>query len=55
MDLTRRDAIALGASAFALTLLPFRASAAADDAIAAFTGGADAAEGGVSLTTPEIA
>ena len=55
MDLTRRDALALGASTFALTLLPFRASAAADDAIATFTGGAATTDGGVSLTTPEIA
>ena len=36
-------------------MLPFRANAAADDAIAAFTGGADVADSGVTLTAPEIA
>lgn len=55
MSFTRRDTLALGLGAAALTLLPFRVSAAADDAIAAFTGGADVAEGGVDLTAPEIA
>ena len=55
MKITRRDALALGLGAAAVTLLPMRVSAAADDAIAAFTGGAEAGEGGVSLTAPEIA
>ncbi len=55
MKLTRRDALALGLGATAASLLPFRASAAADDAIAAFTGGADVGEGGITLTAPEIA
>ena len=55
MDFTRRETLALGAGAVALTLLPFRANAAAEDAIAAFTGGADVADGGVNLTAPEIA
>ena len=36
-------------------MLPFRVNAASDDAITAFTGGADVAEGGVTLTAPEIA
>ncbi len=36
-------------------MLPFRVHAAADEAIAAFTGGADVADGGVTLTAPEIA
>ena len=55
MEFSRRDTLALGAGAVALTILPFQATAAADDMIAAFTGGADLAEGGVTLTAPEIA
>lgn len=56
MSFSRRDTLALGAGAVALTVLPMGASAsAADDAIAAFTGGADTGEGGVTLTAPEIA
>ncbi|MEC7298846.1 MAG: thiosulfate oxidation carrier protein SoxY [Pseudomonadota bacterium] len=55
MSITRRDTLALGLGAAALTILPFRLSAATEDAIAAFTGGADVAEGGVDLTAPEIA
>ncbi|WP_136637272.1 thiosulfate oxidation carrier protein SoxY [Pseudooceanicola onchidii] len=55
MSITRRDTLALGLGAAALTVLPFRVSAAADDAIAAFTGGADMADSGVELTAPEIA
>jgi len=55
MEFTRRDTLALGMGAVVLTMLPLHATAAADDAIAAFTGGADVAEGGVTLTAPEIA
>lgn len=55
MNLTRRDALALGLGATAASLLPLRAVAAADDAIAAFTGGAEIGSGGVTLTAPEIA
>jgi len=55
MDFSRRETLALGLGAAALTILPFRVSAATDDAIAAFTGGADIAEGGVTLGAPEIA
>ena len=55
MEFSRRDTLALGAGAVALTILPFQATAAADDMIAAFTGGADVADGGVTLTAPEIA
>lgn len=41
MKLTRRDALAIGLGATAVAMLPpLRASAAADEAIAAFTGGA---------------
>lgn len=55
MEFSRRETLALGLGAAVLTLMPFRANAAAEDAIAAFTGGADMADGGVTLTAPEIA
>ncbi|WP_372990044.1 thiosulfate oxidation carrier protein SoxY [Sulfitobacter sp.] len=56
MEFTRRNAIVMGASAFAALALPKLAFAAAsDDAIAAFTGGAELADTGVTLTAPEIA
>jgi sulfur-oxidizing protein SoxY len=55
MDFTRRDTLALGLGAVALTVLPFRVNAAVDDVIAQFTGGAAMAETGVTLTAPEIA
>ena len=55
MQLTRRETLALGFAAGALTVLPFRAVAAAEDKIAAFTGGAEVGSGGITLTAPEIA
>lgn len=55
MEFSRRETIALGLGAVALTILPLRANAAVDDLIAGFTGGADVADGGVTLTAPEIA
>ncbi len=55
MELSRRETLALGLGAAFLTIMPLRANAAAEDAIAAFTGGADMADGGVTLTAPEIA
>ena len=56
MELTRRDAFALGAGAAALAFMPKLAWAdETQTAIDAFTGGAEVAEGGVDLTTPEIA
>ncbi len=55
MDFSRRDTLALGLGAAALTMLPFRVNAAADDAIAAFTGGASVEDGGIDLDAPEIA
>ncbi len=57
MKLTRREALLTGSSAlavFGLAGVPAFASAA-DDAIAALTGGADLGEGAVTLTAPEIA
>ena len=55
MKLTRRDALALGAGATAMAFLPFRASAAGEELIADFTGGADIGSGGLTLDAPEIA
>ena len=55
MEMTRRDAIAMGAGALLIAGLPIRASAAAEEAIAAFTGGAEIGSGDISLTAPEIA
>ncbi len=57
MDFTRRNILALGSGAFAVATfagLPAFASKT-DDAIAAFTGGADVTDGGVVMTAPEIA
>lgn len=55
MKLTRRDAMAMGLGATIVAMLPMRATAAAEEAIAAFTGGADVGEGNITLTAPEIA
>ncbi len=59
MNLSRRQALALGGAAVSVTLLPVSFAFAASDAstaeIAAFTGGATAGEGSIELTTPEIA
>ena len=55
MTFSRRDTLALGAGAVAFTILPFQLNAASDELIAEFTGGADVAEGGLTLTAPEIA
>ena len=57
MEFTRRNILALGSGAFAAASfagMPAFASKT-DDAIAAFTGGASVAEGGIELTAPEIA
>ncbi|MGH1426020.1 MAG: thiosulfate oxidation carrier protein SoxY [Pseudooceanicola sp.] len=56
MDFTRRETLALGASAALLTVLPLGVNAkGTDEAIAAFTGGAAMADAGIDLTAPEIA
>ena len=57
MNLTRRNALALGAGLTAFAMLPQIAVAAGDvnASIAAFTGGAKVANEGVELTAPEIA
>ena len=56
MELTRRNAIVMGAAAILAAGLPVRGhAAAADDLIAAFTGGAQVGAGDITLTAPEIA
>ncbi|MFV1531477.1 MULTISPECIES: thiosulfate oxidation carrier protein SoxY [unclassified Phaeobacter] len=55
MEFSRRDTLGLGLGAAALTMLPLRVVAAAEDRIAEFTGGADMADTGLTLTAPEIA
>ncbi|MCK5922859.1 MAG: thiosulfate oxidation carrier protein SoxY [Methylococcales bacterium] len=55
MKLTRREAMAMGLGATAVAMLPMRVSAAGQGAVAEFTGGAEAGEGNVTLTAPEIA
>ncbi len=55
MKLNRRNALAMGLGATAVAMLPMRAIAAADEAIAAFTGGAETGAGDITLDAPEIA
>jgi sulfur-oxidizing protein SoxY len=55
MDFTRRETLALGGAAALAFVMPFRANAAVDDAIAEFTGGAAIGDAGIELTAPEIA
>jgi sulfur-oxidizing protein SoxY len=55
MKLTRRATLLSAIGAACASVLPLRAFAAADEAIAAFTGGAAVGTGGVTLTAPEIA
>jgi sulfur-oxidizing protein SoxY len=57
MELTRRKILAMGTGTLAFVSLAGRPAFASltDDAIAAMTGGADVAEGGVDLIAPEIA
>lgn len=58
MNLSRRQALAFGGAALTVSLIPVNfaiASESGDAAIKAFTGGAAVSEGGIDLTTPEIA
>ena len=55
MRLTRRDTLFLGLGATVVAALPIQAVAAADEAIAAFTGGAEMGSEGITLIAPEIA
>lgn len=55
MKLTRRHTLMLAMGSAAAAMLPLRASAAVEDAIAAFTGGASVGTEGITLIAPEIA
>jgi len=57
MSMTRRDALIMAISAAAAAGMIPRSALAAnlEDAMAAFTGGAEATEGGVVIDAPEIA
>ena len=58
MEFTRRGALTLAIGGVSATMLPLRTWAASngyEEIISGFTGGADIAEGGVDLGTPEIA
>lgn len=56
MNLSRREAIVLALGSVAAAAIPMQAFAATDEAIAAFTGGAEVGTGGgLTLTAPEIA
>lgn len=59
MELTRRNALALGGAAFVVSLVPVNSAFAASELTLAdikmFAGDAEIAEGGIELTTPEIA
>ncbi len=55
MELTRRRALQVSAGAALVSVLPMSAYSKGEELIAAFTGGADVGEGGLTLTTPEIA
>lgn len=57
MELTRRDALLMGAGALLVVGMPTQGVAAvtSDELIAAFTGGAEIGTGDIELTSPEIA
>ena len=55
MNFTRRETLFVGMGAVAMAVLPVPALASVEDAIAAFTGGAETGSGGITLSTPEIA
>lgn len=55
MELTRRNALLVGASAFVVAGLPLQAATTPEEAIAAFTDGAEIGSGDITLTAPEIA
>jgi sulfur-oxidizing protein SoxY len=52
---SRRQALGLGLGGLVAAALPFPASAALEDAIAAFAGGAAVGAGGITIDAPEIA
>jgi len=52
---SRRQALGLGLGGLVAAALPFPASAALEDAIAVFAGGAAVGAGGITIDAPEIA
>ena len=55
MKLTRRHTLMMAFGSAVAAILPFRAFAAVEDNIQAFTGGADVGSEGITLIAPEIA
>jgi len=55
MIYTRRETLVLGAGGIALLAASPALAVTADEAVAAFTGGADMGEGGLEISAPEIA
>jgi sulfur-oxidizing protein SoxY len=55
MKLTRRETLLAGLGTACVAVLPIPAFASVEDAVAAFTGGADTGTDGIVLTAPEIA
>lgn len=58
MKLSRRHALAMGGATVFVSLVPIKGYTATEEMMAAtkaFAGGATVAEGGIDLTTPEIA
>ncbi len=55
MEMTRRETMLLALGAGAAMVLPFRVNAAIEESVAAFTGGATAGAGDITLVAPEIA
>ena len=55
MSFTRRDTLRLAMGTAFAAAIPFKVFADVDEDIAAFTGGAEIGEGGITLIAPEIA
>jgi len=55
MTYTRRETLVLGAGGLALLAASPALAVTADEAVAAFTGGAEMGEGGLEISAPEIA
>jgi len=55
MKLTRRHTLMMAFGSAVAAIMPFKAFAAVEDEIQAFTGGADMGSDGITLIAPEIA
>lgn len=55
MEFSRRETLAIMGGAMVFAAMPMQAFAAGDDAVSAFTGGAEIGDTGITLTAPEIA